>query len=149
MRCALGSHHRSCKAIREDLAIARGMVPSELLKDYVVSALRIRRPIPRTVENDEYSIAIAGWKLFLVVMHHSVRSPMGGKYRSRGQLVRAHASRLASVTAIFRSQHQLLLEGIVVALGPAIITAGPQKHHFCRGQRGFLICLIEVRPVGM
>ena len=125
------------------------MVPSERLKDYVVTALGIRRPIPRTVESDEYSIAIAGWELFLVVMHHRIRSPMGGKYRGRRELVRAHANRLASVAAIFRGKHQFLLEGIVVTLGPAIVSAGLQEHYFFSRQRGFLVRLIEIRPVRM
>ena len=94
------------------------MVSGEVLKHYVVSALRIWRAIPRTVECDENSIAIAGGKLFLVVVHHRIRSPVRGKYRGRRELVRAHTNRFASVAAIFRSKHKFLLEGIVVALGP-------------------------------
>ena len=138
MSCSLWSHYRSRKSIRENFAIAGGMVAGERLKDDVVTALGIRRAIPGTMKGDEHAIAIAGWKLFLVVMHHRVRRPMGGKYRDRSELMRAHADRLAAVATIFRRQHQFLLEGIVVALGPAIVAAGLQKHYFFGGQRGFL-----------
>src|SRR5580704_17896679 len=96
MGCTFRSHYRSRKSIRENFTIAGCTVARKWLKDDVVAALGIRSSIPRTMKGDEHAIAITGWELFLVVVHHCVRCPMGGKYRSRGELVRARANRLAS-----------------------------------------------------
>ena len=148
MSCPLWSHYRSRKPIRENFAIAGGMIVGQR-KDYVVTALGIRRPIPGTMKGDEYTAAIAGWKLLLIVMNHRVRGPMGGKHRGRRKLIRAHADGFASIASIFRRKHQFLLERIVVTLWPAIVAAGFQKHYFFGGQRGFLVRLIEIRPVRM
>src|SRR5450755_615046 len=73
---------------------------------------------------------------------------MSGECHDRSDFVRANAYLLA-VTAIFRRQNQLLHEGVVVTLGPAIVAALLQKHQLFRWQRGFLIRLGDIRPIRM
>src|SRR5437762_8028392 len=57
--------HRSRKTVCKYFALAGRAVAGERLKNYVVAALRIWRPIPRTVEGDEYAVTVAGGELFL------------------------------------------------------------------------------------
>src|SRR5579863_1975579 len=62
---AVRSLYRASEAVSEDLATARCVAVCEGLKDHVVSALRVGRPVPRTVKGDEHAVMIAGRKLFL------------------------------------------------------------------------------------
>src|ERR1700690_2853118 len=144
---ALGSSYSARKTVREDFAVAGRMIACQRLKDDVVAALRVGRPVPRTVEGDEYAITIAGWKLVLVVMHKRIRRPMGRKRRYRRELVRARANRLAAITTIFRRKHQFFLKRVVITLGPAIVSARLQEHDLFSRQRGFLIRFVKIRPI--
>jgi hypothetical protein len=114
--------HRSRETIRKYFALPRCAIPGERLKNHVVTTLRIWRPIPGAVKGDEDTPTVSRRKLFLVVQHHGVWGPMGGEYRKRSDFVRTRADRFAAVATIFGRQNQLLLEGVVVALGPAIVS---------------------------
>src|SRR5882762_1641892 len=82
--CGFGRRlHRSRETIRKYFALAGCAVPGERLKNHVVATLGIGRAIPRPVEGDEDAVTVARRKLFLVVAHHRIRRPMGGKYRGR------------------------------------------------------------------
>src|ERR1700678_552603 len=83
------------------------------------------------------------------VAHHCVRRPMGRECGGWSNLVRTDADGLAAVTAVFRSQHEFFLRTVVVALRPAIVTAGLQKYQLLSRQRGFFFGLIELRPIRM
>src|SRR5215470_3230913 len=93
----------------------------ERLKDHVVAALRIRRPIPGTMKCDEDTVAVPPGKLLLVVPHHVIRRPVCGKRGYRRELVRTNAYGFAAIASVFGRQHQFFLERIVIALGPAIV----------------------------
>src|ERR1700688_4805993 len=75
--------HRSGETIRKYFALTGCAVPVELLKNYVVAALRVWRPVPRPVKGDENAIAIVRRKLLLVVQDHGVWRPMRRKCRNR------------------------------------------------------------------
>src|SRR5690349_13060181 len=113
--------HRSCETIRKYFASAGCSIPSEPLKNHVVTLLCIGRTIPRPVEGDEHAIPVARWKLFLVVPHHRIWRPMRRKFRSRTNLVRANANFLA-VSTVFRRENQLLHKRVVVALRPPVVS---------------------------
>src|SRR5580658_3281074 len=102
--------HCSGKTIRKYFALAGCALSGKWLINHVVTALRVWRPIPGTVERDEDAVMIMCWIC-----------------RNGGYLVRAYADRLAAVAGIFRSQNQLLHEGVVVAFGPAVISLRFQK----------------------
>src|SRR5580700_9634013 len=72
---------------------------------------------------------------------------MGWERSDWTHLVRANADRFASVTAVFRGQHEFLPHAVVVALGPAIVAAGLQKHQLFSRLRSFFFGLIELRPI--
>src|SRR6516165_4305168 len=101
------------------------------------------------MEGDEDAVMIAGGKLILVVERHSVRPPMGGKCGGRSDLAGARANAFAAVAAVFRRKNKLLHYSIVVALGPAIVAPGLQKHQLFGRLRGFLFRLVEIRPICM
>src|SRR5258708_13131279 len=72
---------------------------------------------------------------------------MGGKSRSRTNLVRACSDRFAAVATVFRRQNQLLHERVVVALGPAIVSLWLQKQQLFSWQRRLLVRFIQVGPI--
>ena len=65
--------------------VARGMIAIQRLKHNVVSALRVGRPVPRTVKGNEDAVAVAGRELFPIVVSHGIRSPMSRKCSGRSQ----------------------------------------------------------------
>src|SRR6202041_907120 len=74
---------------------------------------------------------------------------MGRKCGDRTNLARANADRFAAVTAVFRGKHESVLHAVVVALGPAIVAAGLQKHQLFSWQRSFFFGFVEFWPVRM
>src|SRR5690242_7535712 len=115
--------HRSRESVGKYLALTGCMVAGERLKDDVVTALRIGRTIPRTVEGNKHAAAVSGGELLLVIKRHSVRPPMSGKCRHRRNLVRACANLLAAIPTVSRRQNQLLRKWIVVTLRPAVVSS--------------------------
>ena len=97
--------------------------------------------------DQEHPTAVAAWELFLVIEHHRVRRPMGGKCRGGREFVRARAHLFAAVTAVFRRKNQLFGPGVVVALGPAIVAACSQKQQLFSRLRGFLVRFVEIGPI--
>src|SRR6185312_308272 len=83
MRGLVGRSLRPGEPIGEYLALAGRLAAGQSLIDDVVASLRIRRPIPRAVECNEYAVAVVGWKFLLVVERHAVRRPMRGKRGDR------------------------------------------------------------------
>ena len=74
---------------------------------------------------------------------------MRRKCGDRRDLVRAGADLLAAVAAVLRREHQLPLDRVVVAFGPAVVAARFQKQQFFGRQRGFLFGLVQIRPIRM
>src|ERR1700675_3705604 len=72
---------------------------------------------------------------------------MGWERSDWTHLVRANADRFASVTAVFWGQHEFLPHAVVVALGPAIVAAGIQKHQLFSRLRSFFFGFVELRPI--
>src|SRR5271154_5172448 len=149
MRGFIRRLYGSRETIRKDLALPCRVIAGERLKDHVVSALRIRRPIPGTMECNKDAISVALGKLLFVVMHHSVRPPVSRKRSDWSDFVRAYTKLLAAVTTIFRRQNQLLHERIEVAFGPTVVAALLQKLNLFGWECGFLIRLVKGWPVGV
>src|SRR4029079_7793091 len=147
MFCTFWSLHRTCETVCEDLAVARCVITAKRLKNYVVTALRIRCPVPRSMKRDKEPVAVTRGELILVVARHRVRCPMSRKGRCRRGLAGTNADVFATIASIFRCEHQFFLERIVIALGPAIVATGLQQHHFLRGQGRFVILLEEIWPI--
>src|SRR6185369_14862504 len=139
----------SCETVRENLAASRYVIAIEWLKNYVVPTLGVRCPIPRSVKRDENTVPVPRGKFAFVVTGHRVWCPMSRKSCDRRELAGANADSFAAIASIFRCEHQLVLERIVIALGPTIIAAGLQQHHLFRRQRRFFILLEEVWPIGV
>src|SRR5215831_6563566 len=137
------SFYSSGKTVCEDFATARGARTGERLEHYVIATLRVRRPIPRTVECNENTLAIACRESFLIVASHPVRSPMRRESSDGSDLGRTNPHALASVAAVFRGKHQFLPHGIVVAFGPAIISSGFQEHQLFSRLSGLLEGLVK------
>src|SRR5581483_3294761 len=142
MFSTIGSLHCSCESVGKDLAVGGGMAIKHWLKHNVVSALRIRRAVPRSVKSDEQALPISLRELFLIVVNHSVGGPVSGKCGGRRKFVGALADALAAVSAIFRCKHQLLLPGIVIAFRPPVVTALLEEQDFFGGKRGFFFRLV-------
>src|ERR1700722_7389217 len=119
----LRSLDRPCETIGKEFTRTSGTASSHGLKDHVVAGLRIRRAIPGTVERDEHSVAVVGWKLLLIVERCAVRAPMRGEGGNRANFISADSYLLAAVPAVFRRQHQLPLKRVVVALRPSVVAA--------------------------
>src|SRR6185369_7752661 len=104
------SLHCSCETIREDLAVCRYMIAVQRLKNYVISALSIRRPVPRSVKGYEDAGVVSRGKFVLVIARHRVGCPMSWKGSNWRELGGANANSFAAIAAIFRCEYQLLLE---------------------------------------
>src|SRR5580698_5803070 len=115
------------ETVGENLASARRAFTLKRLENHVVALLRVWRAIPRAMKGDEDSVAIAGWKFVLVVTHHGVRRPMGGKGGNRSNLARANTHLFAAIAAVFGRKNELSLHTVVIAFGPAIVAAGLQE----------------------
>src|SRR5579859_5606576 len=139
----------SRKAIGEYLARAGRSIAVQRLKDNVVAALRIRCTIPGTMEGDEHAGPVVSGKLLLIIEHCAIGSPMRGKGCYGSDLAGADTSILTPVAAVFRSQHQLVLHLVVIALRPSIVAALLQQNQFFRRQGGFFFRLIQVGPIRM
>src|ERR1700686_2829225 len=138
---------RSGETIRKYFALTGCAVPVELLKNYVVAALRVWRPVPRPVKGDENAIAIVRRKLLLVVQDHGVWRPMRRKCRNRSNLARAYADGFDAIATVFRREDQLFHERIVVALGPAIVSLRFQQQQLFSRKSGLLVGFIQVGPI--
>src|SRR5580704_16499018 len=101
------------------------------------------------MKSDEDSVTIAVRKLFLVVAHHSVGPPMGGKRGNRSNLARTNNHLFAAVATVFGRKDELLLHTVVIALGPAIVAASLQQQQLFGGQTGFFGSLINLGPIRM
>ena len=73
------------------------------------------------MESNEETAAVALGKLCFVVQRHGIRSPVRRENRRGAGFVRAYANFLAAIATIFRRENELLLEGVVVTLRPAIV----------------------------
>ncbi len=93
------------KSIGKYFALARRLLARQRLIDDVVTALRVRGAIPRTMEGDEESLPVVSWELLLVVEHHAVGRPVSREVRGRRNFLRARAGGF-SISAIFRREHQ-------------------------------------------
>src|SRR5262249_35542392 len=78
-----------------------------------------------------------------------VRRPVSGECRDRWFGLIAVADFLTSVTAIFRSEHELFLCAIVVAERPAVIGTLIKDHYLLGRKVPALLCSIELWPVFM
>jgi hypothetical protein len=58
-------------------------------------------------------------------------------------------SGLVAIATVFGGKNQALEARIVVALGPAVVAVFLEEHDFFRGQGGFLLGFVDLRPVGM
>src|SRR5438309_8353099 len=74
---------------------------------------------------------------------------MGREVRNGRKLVRAYANFFAAVAPVLRREDQLLREGVVVALGPAIIALRFEKQQLFGRQGGFLVGREQVGPIGV
>ncbi len=99
------------------------------------------------MERDECAVLIASRELLAGIEQHIVRCPVGLESGRGGRLVRAFTHRLAAVTAVLGSQHELLLHRIVVTLRPAVVAALLDVQQDFGRQRRALLRLVEIRPV--
>src|SRR5271165_4887568 len=106
MLCSVWRFHSASKAIRENFAGTASMIAVERLVYHVVTALRIRRAIPGSVESDEHTSLVMLGKLLRAVINHGVGRPMRRECRNGCGLVRAYADLLAAVPAVLRREHQ-------------------------------------------
>src|SRR5215471_19954292 len=95
---------RPGKTVGEDLASSGRSAPRQRLKHDVVTALRIGRAIPGAVECNERAAAVMLGEALAGVDHEIVRRPVGGERGERCELVRTHADRLATISAVLRRQ---------------------------------------------
>ena len=65
----------------------------------------------------------------------------------RASLLCTWPDRLAAVSTIFRSQHQLLLEPVEIALRPAIVGALLHAQQLFSGEIGALLRPVQFRPI--
>src|ERR1700679_2652327 len=96
--------HPACESVCKDFAPPRRVIPGQRLEDDIVAALRVRCPIPRPVEGDEYAVAVVLGELLLVVQSHRVRCPMRREGRDRGDLGRAGSDLLPPIAAVLRRE---------------------------------------------
>src|ERR1700720_3431301 len=82
-----------------------------------------------------------------IVERKSVWGPVCREKRYRASLPRAWPNSLAAVTAIFRSQHKLLLDPVEIALRPAVVGALLQSQQLFGGEIGALLRPVEFRPI--
>src|ERR1700733_14797867 len=81
-RCAARSGSLTAPAkLGEHHAPLRGAPRRERLEHDVVTALRIGRAVPRSVEGDEGPVAVALGETSARVDHHIIRCPVGRKAR--------------------------------------------------------------------
>ena len=66
----------AAEAVREGFVWWDGLAGSERNEDDLVACFRQRHPVPRPVERDERSAAIAGWELRTRIEHQPVRTPV-------------------------------------------------------------------------
>src|SRR4029077_750435 len=133
-------------AVGKDDERSGGLTVGERLKHHVVAALRFRRAIPRAVESDKSAALITGGERLARIDQKIVRRPMTGKGCNRRLLAGADAD-LFAVAAIFRRQHELVLQLIVVAFRPAVVGALLQQHDLLGRQLRALPRVEVARPV--
>jgi len=99
------------------------------------------------VKRDEGAGPVWRRELLPVVDQQIVGSPVRGEGRDRRLLAATDPDGLPTVTAVLRSQDELLLRGVVVALRPAVVRAALQPDELLRREVGALLGTIEMRPV--
>src|SRR5215472_14008277 len=134
---------RSGKAVGENNAVPRRTLRRERLEHNVVTALGVRCAVPRAVEGNESAIVVARGEARAGVDHDIVRRPVRWKCRNRRELAGTDADGLAAVAAILRREHQLVLDGVEVALGPAVVAAASDAQQLLRRLRGFFLRSVE------
>ena len=72
---------------------------------------------------------------------------MAGEGRDRRLLLGADADRLAAIPAVFRGQHELMLETVVIAFRPAEIGTLPLNDQFLGRLLGALFYRVQLWPV--
>src|SRR6267378_2192039 len=147
MRGAARLLHGAGKAVGEDLVLPRGLAAGERLEHHVVAALREWRSIPRAVECDESTSAVALRELAAVVEREVIRGPVAGEDRDRVSLLRTDPDGLSAIAPVLGRQHQLLLRVVEVAFGPPIVGATLEPHELLRRKIRPLLGLVECRPV--
>ncbi len=147
MRGAAGLLHGAGKTVGEDLILPRGLAVRERLEHDVVALLRERRAIPRAMECDEGTAAVARRELTPVVEGQVIGRPVAGEDRDRSSLLRTDADGLSAITPVLGRQDQLALRVVEVAFGPPIVGAALDAHQLLRRQIGALLGLVECRPV--
>src|SRR6185437_14801988 len=105
------------EAIGEGL-IGAGLAVREGQEVHPESRLGQRRPVPGTVEAHEHAALVARRELFAGVAQQRFRRPMAGE-RGDGLAVPGAIPLFLSIATVFRRQHLLLLQLVVVAVGPA------------------------------
>ncbi len=93
------------------------------MEHQVVTTLREGRAIPRAVKRDERAAVISIRKLIALVDRDVVRSPVRRKSRDGCELLRALADGFATVTAVLRSEHELVLLVVEITFRPAVVAA--------------------------
>src|SRR6516225_6047466 len=106
MFCAFGGLPCSREAVRENLAVTRCMIAVERLKDYVVTTLCVRCPVPGTMKCNENTLTVPLRELLLVIPHHGIRCPVRRKGSYGCEFVRANTHGFAPVSSVFRCEHQ-------------------------------------------
>src|SRR5208283_1629082 len=99
------------------------------------------------VKRDECASPIGIRKLMPIVECKIVGSPVRREKRDRASLLRARPDRLAAVATIFRSQHQLLLDSVEIALRPAVVGALLQSQQLFGWEIGALLRPVKFRPI--
>src|SRR5882757_6496565 len=125
------------------------MIARQGLEHDVVTTLGVWCSIPRSMEGDENAVTVVGWELRLVVQRHRVGCPMRGERRDGGALVRARTQLLIPVAAVLGRKNQFSLNGVVVALRPAVVAALFQQQQLFGGLRGLLLRFVPFRPICM
>ena len=149
MRRLVGGLHGPGKSVGKYLALTGCVIARQSLKHHVITALRIGRPIPRSVEGDKHAVAIMSGELQLVIQRHRVRRPVCGKRRNRSDVARAGANLLAPVATVLGSEHESALRRVVVTFGPPVVTTAPQAQQLFRRESSFLLRPVQIRPIRM
>src|SRR5271166_6270804 len=136
----------ACEAVGENLVALRRLAVLERLEDHVVALLRKRGAVPRAVERDKRAAAVVCGKLLSEIEHQRVRCPMRWIERDRPLLVRARSDRLAAVTSVLRSEHELALRVVEVTFRPPVVRGLDTEQLLPRQVRA-LFGGVEVLPV--
>src|SRR5258706_904114 len=146
-RCTTGILHGAGRAIGKDHIGPGCFSIGKWLEHNVVAALRSGSSVPGTVECDKGAALIGFRESVAEINLHVVRRPMCRKERTRLLPLGADTDLLATIAAVFRSEHQLSLLVVEIAFRPAVISALSQLDKLFSRQVLTLPCRIKLRPV--